>query len=219
MMTLAPNLSRSRPARAARQCSDLCANLTFGKTQLIELLQVHPELWTVAKPVRKPQRCVGCDASLAMNNARDTVHRYIDLTRKFGGRNAKLAHFFGKVFAGVDGGTRHDGIPSMVIDDLDVNRAWRSVRRCEANPPLIVDSNRKLSGAIASEYFQPIARQCRQVSQARRGIQPIKTHLGLPCEAGVLLDMLSGSKPLGASVAVADNHNPAATVIYDLRKQ
>jgi len=48
---------------------------------------------------------------------------------------------------------------------------------------LIVDSKRKLSGAITFECFQPIAWQCRQVSQARRGFQSIETCLGLPCEA------------------------------------
>jgi hypothetical protein len=48
---------------------------------------------------------------------------------------------------------------------------------------LIVDSKRKLSGAITFQCFQPIAGRCRQVSQARRGFQSIKTCLGLPCEA------------------------------------
>jgi hypothetical protein len=72
---------------------------------------------------------------------------------------------------------------------------------------LIVDSNRKLSGAIAFKGFQPIAGQCRQISQARRRIQPIKTYLGLPREAGELLDRTARSKPLGAPVAVGNDHD------------
>jgi hypothetical protein len=74
--------------------------------------------------VPKAQRRVGSDASLAVNDARDPVHGHVDLARKFGGSDAKLAQFFRKMFTGVDRGTAHDGIPSVVIDDLDVNRAW-----------------------------------------------------------------------------------------------
>jgi hypothetical protein len=107
MVSLAPNLSRSWPASAARQRSDLRANLAFGKAKLIELLQVHPELRTGAKPVRKPQRRIGGDAPLAVNDARDAIHGYIDLTRKFGGCDAELTQFFGKMFAGMNGGARH----------------------------------------------------------------------------------------------------------------
>jgi hypothetical protein len=104
-MILAPDLSRSRPARAARQRSDLRANLGFSETQLVELLQVHPELRTGAEPVRKAQRRVGGDASLAVNDARDPVHGHVDLARKFGGSDAKLAQFFREMFTGVDRGT------------------------------------------------------------------------------------------------------------------
>jgi hypothetical protein len=71
---------------------------------------------------------------------------------------------------------------------------------------LIVDSNRKLSGAIAFKRFQPIAGQCRQIGQARRRIQPIQTYLGLSREAAKLLDRTARSKPLGAPVSVANDH-------------
>src|SRR5258708_5573820 len=110
---LAPNLSGSRPlARTARQCSDLRANLAFSETQLVELLQVHPELRTGAEPMPKTQRRVGGDSALAMNDARDAIYGHIDLARQFRSADAKLAQFFGKMFAGVNGGTRHDHIPS-----------------------------------------------------------------------------------------------------------
>ena len=39
--------------------------------------------------------------ALAVNNARDAVHRHIDLAREFGSRDgANLAQFFGKMFTG-----------------------------------------------------------------------------------------------------------------------
>ncbi len=104
-MILVPNLSRSRPARAARQCSDLRAKLAFGETQLVKLLQVHPELRTGAEPMPKTQRGIGGDPALAMNDTRDPVHGHVDLARKFRGADAKFAQLFGKIFAGVNGGT------------------------------------------------------------------------------------------------------------------
>jgi hypothetical protein len=83
---------------------------------------------------------------------------------------------------------------------------------------LIVDTKRKPSGAITFECFQPIAGQCRQVSQARSGFQSIETCLGLPCEAREFPDPLPRSKPLSAPVPVADDHDPSNSGIYDLRK-
>src|SRR5450755_1014514 len=112
------------------------------------------------------------------------------------------------MFAGVDRRTGHKWIPSVVIDDLSVNRTWRSVRPSEANPPLIVDSYRMLSGAISFEGLQPISRQGRQIGQTRRSIQPIKTNLSLPGETRELPDMPAGCKPFGTPVPEADDHHP-----------
>jgi hypothetical protein len=109
-------------------------------------------------------------------------------------------------------------LSSVVVDDLNVNRTRRSARPCEANPPLIVDSYRKLSGAISFKRFQPISRQSRQISQTRRSIQSVKTKLGLFGETGELPGMPAGSKPLGTPVAEADDHPRTITSIYELRK-
>jgi hypothetical protein len=90
------------------------------------------------------------------------------LAREFGSRNANLAQFFRKMLTGVDGSAGHDGLSSMIIDDLHVHRAGRSFRPPKADQPLIVDANRKLSGTAALERFQPVARQCRQIGEAWR---------------------------------------------------
>jgi hypothetical protein len=58
-----------------------------------------------------------------MNDTGNPVHGHVDLTRKFRSADAKLAQLFCKMFAGMDGPSGHDGLPSMVIDDLYVNRA------------------------------------------------------------------------------------------------
>src|SRR5882724_85617 len=96
----------------------------------------------------------------------------------------------------------------MIIDDLYFYRARRSVRPGKENPPLIVDADREQPGTVAFERFQPVARQCRQISQVRRRVQPIKAYHGLPREAGELPDMTSRGKPLGALVPIADDHYP-----------
>jgi hypothetical protein len=84
-------------------------NFSFREAQLVELLQIHPELRCRAKPVSKTQRRIGCYAALAVNNACNAVHRHFDLTREFGSRDSNLAQFFGKMFTGMDGGAGHDG--------------------------------------------------------------------------------------------------------------
>ena len=88
--------------------------------------------------------------------------------------------------------------PSMIVDDLYIDRPGHPVGPCEADTPLVVYPNRKLSGTIAFERFQAIARQSCQIGETRRGIQSIKTHLGLPRKTREFLDPLTGSNPLGA---------------------
>jgi hypothetical protein len=72
---------------------------------------------------------------------------------------------------------------------------------------LIVDTYRKLSGAISFKDLQPVTRQGRQISQTRRGIQSIKTNLGLPGETRELPDMPASGKPLGTPVPETDDHH------------
>ncbi len=53
----------------------------------------------------KTQRRIGGNPALAINDTRDPVHGHVDLARKFRGADAKFAQLFGKIFAGVNGGT------------------------------------------------------------------------------------------------------------------
>jgi hypothetical protein len=68
----------------------------------------------------------------------------------------------------------------MIIDDFDIHWTGRSFRPPEADPPLIVDADRKLSGAIAFERFESVTWQSRQIGKACCCLEPIKTHLSLP---------------------------------------
>jgi hypothetical protein len=71
----------------------------------------------------------------------------------------------------------------MVIHDFHVHWTGRSFRPPETDPPLIVDADRKLSGAIAFERFESVTGQSSQIGKACCRLEPIKTHLGLSRKA------------------------------------
>jgi hypothetical protein len=98
----------SRPACPTGQCGNFCSNFAFRETQLVELLQIHPELRRRAKPMAETQCRIGCYAALTVNNTRYAVHRHANLARKFGGGDADLAQFFGKMLTGMDRRAGHD---------------------------------------------------------------------------------------------------------------
>jgi hypothetical protein len=58
----------------------------------------------------------------------------------------------------------------MIVDNLYVFGAIRPPS--ETDSPLVVDSNTILSLSVASERFEPIAREGSQVIEARRTIEP-----------------------------------------------
>jgi hypothetical protein len=49
----------------------------------------------------------------------------------------------------------------MVIHDLDIY--WPGLRPGEANPPLVVDADAVLPGAVAPQQFQAVARRGSEV--------------------------------------------------------
>src|SRR5437868_1601527 len=51
----------------------------------------------------------------------------------------------------------------VIVDDLDIS--WSSSGPHEANPPLIVDPNTVLAGAVGPEAFQTISWRNAQVAQ------------------------------------------------------
>jgi hypothetical protein len=81
----------------------------------------------------KTQRCIGGNAALTVNNAGDTIYRHIDLARELGSRDAHLAQFFGKMFTGMDGSTRHQIFLSMT-KAIAVSSQSRRMSACSAKP-------------------------------------------------------------------------------------
>jgi hypothetical protein len=83
------------------------ANFFSRQAQLIKLLKIKPKFWAGAEPVAEPQRGVGRDRSLTVNDTCDSIHRDVNLSRQLSGGNAKLLQLFGKMLAGVYRGACH----------------------------------------------------------------------------------------------------------------
>ena len=62
----------------------------------------------------------------------------------------------------------------MIVDDLDVRRAALASAPFKAYPPLIVDADTELTGAVAFQGFEPVASQGAQLIETRGSIQNFK---------------------------------------------
>src|SRR2546421_11811473 len=94
----------------------------------------------------------------------------------------------------------------MVVRNLDIDRARRTCRPLEANPPLVIDADAVLASAIALESFQSVSADCGKIPEACRRIETVKPHLGLARETGKLLDPFASGETGGLSVPVTHNH-------------
>jgi hypothetical protein len=57
----------------------------------------------------------------------------------------------------------------MVVDEFEVFRTF--IRPYEANPPLVVHSDRVLPGSVTPEGLRTVARGRPQIVQVGRGVQ------------------------------------------------
>ncbi|MFZ1123998.1 MAG: hypothetical protein WAN59_02495 [Candidatus Baltobacteraceae bacterium] len=71
----------------------------------------------------------------------------------------------------------HHQLLIMIIDDLDVDRS--RFRPAEADAVPVVDSDRRLSGAIAVQGLEPISWRDAQLIQAHRCVQQSELVCGL----------------------------------------
>jgi hypothetical protein len=97
--------------------------------------------------------------------------------------------------------------PSVVINDLNIYRAGRSLRPFKAYPPLVIDADAVLAFAIAFQPFKAVAGQRRKIPDPRGRFQPVKLQPGGPLNAGKGFNPLPGGKIEGAPVPIADDHS------------
>ena len=93
----------------------------------------------------------------------------------------------------------------MIVHDLDV--AWPFVRPPEADAPLRVDPDAVLTGTVAAQRFEPVARQPCKVQKRLRAVQQNQSARGLAGEALKCRNALPLEK--AARVPVPEAPNPA----------
>src|SRR3990172_1391099 len=95
---------------------------------------------------------------------------------------------------------------SVIIDNLDVRRARRSIWPLKTDAPLIVDADAVLPLPIALQRFEPVAWQRRQITKDVRGFKAIELEPRGPLDAGERFHALAGREVSRSPIAVADDH-------------
>src|SRR6185503_9922417 len=95
---------------------------------------------------------------------------------------------------------------SVIIDNLDVRRARRSVRPLKADAPLIVNPDAVLALAIAFQRFEPVAGQRRQVLTDVGRFKAIELEPRRSLDAREHFHALARRKVSRSLIAVADDH-------------
>src|SRR5213592_4522470 len=95
---------------------------------------------------------------------------------------------------------------SVIIDNLDVRRARRSIRPLKTDPPLIVDADAVRALPIALQRFKPVAGQRRQIMKDVRGFKAIELEPSGPLDARERFHAFAGGEVSRSLVAVADDH-------------
>src|SRR5262252_10217256 len=88
------------------------SRLLLREPQVIEALQVHPKLGTRAKEMSKAQGRVTGDGARSVQDLRDAIGGYIDLSCQFSRTHIECSEFFGQVFTRMDSRNCHSDAPS-----------------------------------------------------------------------------------------------------------
>ncbi len=138
--------------------------LHFSAFGIIMGLDAGPELDGGAEVARKPQRRVGADAALLMANFTDPHGGYADVLGQPVLADAhRLQKLLQENFAGMNGGKIPHDNTSMIVDDFNMMNAV--IMPLEANPPLAVDADRVLTGAVTAQRLQAVGRWYAKVGQ------------------------------------------------------
>ncbi len=100
---------------------------------------------------------------------------------------------------------------SVVVYDLHV--VYVSLTPSEADPPLIIDADAALTGAVAGQFLQPVARRYSQIDNLFRRVQYQQF-----AECGALQcgrpprDRFASKQALGVSAGKTANHRAMITL-------
>ena len=140
--------------------------------EIVARLQIEPEAVTGSKVSSESKRGIRRYSASAMNNLIDTPGGHTDVLGKTVLRNPEwLQKVEGEDFAGMNWGDLtigHKRISSVVIDERDVKRV--TILPAKADPPLIVNANAMLAGAITFELLQLITGRSAKVFELLGGV-------------------------------------------------
>src|SRR5260221_486837 len=95
---------------------------------------------------------------------------------------------------------------SVIIDNLDVRRARRSIRLLKTDAPLIVDADAVLPLPIGLQRLESVAGQRRQIMKNVSGFKAIELEPRGPLDARERFHTLAGGEVSRSLIAVADDH-------------
>jgi hypothetical protein len=75
----------------------------LGNAQVIQVLQVEPEVWAGTEETCQAQGRVSGDGALGVQKGRDAIGWDAKLPRKLGCAYTQFLQFLGQVFSGMDG--------------------------------------------------------------------------------------------------------------------
>lgn len=138
---------------------DLLLNLrdfsgAAGDFDVVEVLQVEPELRVRVEVTRQAQSCLSGDAAASMHNFADAGCWYVEFESELvDGKMERLHKVLAEDFAGMDRRHKrfvffHIKAPLLVIIH-DFNSVTVAVTPDKADAPLLIDANRMLSLAIS----------------------------------------------------------------------
>src|SRR3990172_4470133 len=97
--------------RLGREGLDLRARIFLGHPNVVERLQIHPELRARAEPVCETKSGIAGNRALTVDDLADAVRGHPDLPRELGRADAEFFKFVGENFAGVDRCAGHGQSP------------------------------------------------------------------------------------------------------------
>jgi hypothetical protein len=107
----------------------------------------------------------------------------------------------------------------VIINDLHVRWAWRSVGPLKADSPLVVDANAVLALSISCQRLKAVAWKCRKVRHRCSGLHAVELEACGSFKSRKCLDSLPVGKVSGSLVSIAkDQLHPQNIVNYALRQ-
>src|SRR5271155_1189623 len=88
------------------------AGLFFGETQIVEALEIEPELRAGAKGMGQAQGRISGDAASSVEDLRHAVGGHTELAGEFRSAHIQCVKFLSQVLARMNSGDRHDDPPS-----------------------------------------------------------------------------------------------------------